>query len=56
MAFQDVSDKPLQTKDNVPVCSTTPNRTTTGEKGINAASQVAQQEREERPQQVERIL
>jgi len=24
MVFQDVSDKPLQTKDNVPVCSTTP--------------------------------
>jgi len=49
MVFQDGSDKPLQTKDNVPVCSTTPDRMTTGEKRSNAASQEAQQEREEQP-------
>jgi hypothetical protein len=49
MVFQDVSGKPLQTKDNVPVCSTTPDGMTTGEKRINAASQEAQQERDEQP-------
>jgi hypothetical protein len=51
MVFQDVSDKPLQTKDNVPVCSTTPDGMTTGEKRFNAASQEAPQERDEQPQQ-----
>jgi len=51
MVFQDVSDKPLQTKDNVPVCSTIPDGMTTGKKRINAASQEAQQERDEQPQQ-----